>query len=609
MPDKIFDIVSSTIDQDQFNVATQWAKTFLHTPDNDLASNMTQLLMACVAKGDFKTRPYMSTSSELRAPSDQLTIADYLSHASRIIIDYNFLSEVNTQELLSYFPEASETNGVFSRSATHNVNQVKEKVVEGKGVLIGVTGQLPSIIKTPRDFGLNIAMGGTGQDNFYGKKISANGFSGHFYYHRNTEHKLLLAGLEQSAPAASALELFTGGRKYSEDEQQGHDQFGQGHSLTGASDTYTAAGSLYFSNPLYQAKLLLEKGVFPPDKYGAMQVTITDENWPFIKDFFKSLKTTVQEGNQEAVVQQLLERPVTAENTKGECSSYVAIDFGAYLKQVYKVLVDGSELPENEKLTFATMQEELLVLIKKLQIGNVKALPEFETLISKIMAVENIPEAYKIALIRINDLFKLQLMIDPELKNTQVNRQYQFGDMTWGMLGRVNQMVNGAQIQEEGVEDLKEYEFGDITWGLLNRISQRVNDKEEYQFGDVTLGLLTNINQRVTGKQDYQFGDITWGLLGWGQPANQPSTQNQESDPTQSSGYRFGDLTRYMLSGSDKAPVQVPSEKAPQPTTEYKFGDYTRSLIWGSNKSTVIQQPKDESKKDDTDSFEPSSQI
>jgi hypothetical protein len=266
MPDKIFDIVKCTIAEDQHNVATQWAKTFIHNP-NDLATIMTQLVMACVARGEFKTRAYMSSSSELQDPSDQLTIADYLSHASRIIIDYNSLSEENAQELLSFFPEENGNNKVFSRSATHNVNQVKDKVVEGKGMLIGLVGQLHPSIKKPLDFGINIAMGGEGQENFYGKKITDNGFSGHFYYHRNTEHRLLLAGLEQSAPAASVLGLLMGSETYPKEVQQDHDQFGQGHSLTGASDTYTAAGSLYFSNPVYQTKLVLETGVFPPDKY------------------------------------------------------------------------------------------------------------------------------------------------------------------------------------------------------------------------------------------------------------------------------------------------------------------------------------------------------
>ena len=146
MPNIIADINQCPISEDQLRVATQWSKTFVHNP-SDLATAMTQLVMACVAKGDFRIRDYMSESGELDAPSIHLTIADYLSHASRIIIDYHSLSEENALDLLSYFPEPGESNNVFSRSATHNVNQVKEKTVEGKGMMLGVKGQLPNLVK------------------------------------------------------------------------------------------------------------------------------------------------------------------------------------------------------------------------------------------------------------------------------------------------------------------------------------------------------------------------------------------------------------------------------------------------------------------------------
>lgn len=171
MPDKKFEILSCTIDEDQMAVAKQWADTFRHNAKDDSAVNMTQLLLACVACGDFKTRPFLSHSTELQAPSDALTIADYISHASRIILDYQNLTGTNREELLKYFPAPGEKNNVFARSATHNVNRSREGVpVEGKGMLIGIMGQLPGIIKTPQDFGVNIAMGGAGKTNFYGKK-------------------------------------------------------------------------------------------------------------------------------------------------------------------------------------------------------------------------------------------------------------------------------------------------------------------------------------------------------------------------------------------------------------------------------------------------------
>lgn len=171
MSDKKFDILSCTIDQDQVVVAQQWADTFIHNAKDDVAVNMTQLLLACLACGDFMTRSYLSKSSKLQAPSDQLTIADYVSHASRIILDYQELSGTNKKELLNYFPAPESQNTVFSRSATHNVTRSGDgTAVEGKGFLLGIMGQLPGMIKTPLDFGINIAMGGMGKTNFYGKK-------------------------------------------------------------------------------------------------------------------------------------------------------------------------------------------------------------------------------------------------------------------------------------------------------------------------------------------------------------------------------------------------------------------------------------------------------
>lgn len=551
MPGTIADIIKCSIDEDQLRVATQWTNTFIHNPP-DTANNMAQLVMACVGRGDFKIRDLMSPHTELHAPSQHLSIADYLSHASRIIIDYNLLSDEHIQDLLAYFPEPSPSNNVVSRSATHAVSQVNDKAVEGKGFMLGVKGQLPSAIKTPRDFGVNIAMGGAGQNNLNGKKISANGFSGHFYFHRNTEHKLLLAGLEQSAPS-SALSLLLGEKKYPEDEQQGHDQFGQGHSLTGASDTYTAAGSLYFSNPIYQAKLLLEKGVFPPAKYGAMQVTLTDDNWSLIKNFLKKLQATSQAGNTDELLGALLEKPLSAVEQKSVYTSYVTLDFNSYLKQAYKVFIHNSELEKEQKSSVLEIQVSLLSFIKELQFGNLAALPKFEELMKQLIALEHVPEEYKTALGRINELFARQLSTDPQLKNTQISRPYQVGDMTYQALNHINHLING-----DG-EKLNGYEFGDISWGILNRINQ---GKEGYQFGDITYALLSKFHQSINGdKQKYQFGAITSGLLS---KFKSPATKEEpkEASVNQSKEYRFGDITRNLIWGNKQE--KQPQEKQPQ---------------------------------------------
>ncbi|WP_454780412.1 LepB GTPase-activating domain-containing protein [Legionella sp. WA2022007384] len=417
MFEKKFDILSCTIEQDQVAVAQQWVKTFIYNPKNDIAVNMTQLLLSCLASGDFKVRPYLSKSSELQAPSDQLTIADYLSHASRITLDYKGLTLANREELLNYFPP--DGKNVFSRSATHNVRRGKDdKVVEGKGFLLGLMGQLPGLIKTPQDFGINIAMGGEGQDNFYGKKISANGYSGHFYFHRNDSDCLLMLGLEQTAPAASALEFLMGTKKYPDNVQQDHDQFGQGHSLKGASDTYTAAGSLYFSDPIYQSKLMYEKKVFPPDKYGAMQVTITDKNWPEIKKTLDKLRLLADEDHKENLLAFLLTKPESAVAIENSSLSYIALDFDSYLKRIYQVFIIECQLDLESQLILSNLQANLLVTIKNLQQGHIESYETLKHQISEIIQLKNIPLPYQKAIDRIQKLFELQLKIDPKLNQT-----------------------------------------------------------------------------------------------------------------------------------------------------------------------------------------------
>lgn len=582
MPSITFDIAKSSIEEDQVRVATQWTKTFIYNNPPDVATNMAQLVMACVGRGDFKIRDFMSQTSELHAPSQHLSIADYLSHASRIIIDYNSLSDEHSKELLTYFPEASPANNVFSRSATHDVNQVSDKAVEGKGFMLGVKGQLPAAIKTPRDFGVNIAMGGAGQDNFNGKKISANGYSGHFYFHRNIEHKLLLAGLEQSAPP-SVLSLLVGEKQYPEEEQQAHDQFGQGHSLTGASDTYTAAGSLYFSDPMYQAKLLHEKGVFPPAKYGAMQVTLTDENWSLVKEFLAKLRATAESANADELLKILLERPATAEEQEAVYSSYVALDFGNYLKHAYKVFIYSSELEEEKKASLLEMQVKLLSLIKKLQFGSLDALPEFKELMQRLTALDDAPKEYQVALKRISELFARQLNIDPKLENTQMSRPYQVGDLTYQALNSIHHRLNSSGEKDE---HLKDYEFGDISWAILNRIT---HSTEGYQFGDISYAVLSQANQIVNGSnKEYAFGDLTHGVL----------SQVNQAVNGDGKEYQFGAITAGLLSKLSVT-SNTEAEKV-TPTNQpsgYRFGDFTRNLLWGTP-SAVVENPK-ESKDDE----------
>ncbi|KTD55688.1 hypothetical protein Lsan_3240 [Legionella santicrucis] len=409
-------IIKNSIKEDQLAVAQQWLKTFKHNASDDTGANISKLLLACVAQGDFKTRSSLVKNKELTNPSDALTSIDYLSHASRVIVDYKNLSTENLKEFLAFFPEAWK-QGVVSRSATHGVIRKGEKVTELKGFMLGVMGQIPTLIKTPYDFGVNIAMGGAGEKNLIGKNISKNGFSGHMYFHHYAPDQLMMLGLEQSAPSSSILEAIWGHSKEDESIQSDTDQFGQGHSLIGASDTFTAAGSLYFSDPVYQAKLLTETGNVTPDKYGAMQVTLNDDNWLKIKEYLGALKSNFDNGD-EFVLEQIMTPPSTAVAKDLEIESYIALDFKTYLKNI-RLLLDEVDPYVLNILVESQMklQSKLLLNIETLRKGyTVEAYQQFLETLKQISDVANTPKAYIEAISRIGDLFELQRKIDPKLK-------------------------------------------------------------------------------------------------------------------------------------------------------------------------------------------------
>ncbi|KTC93912.1 hypothetical protein [Legionella cincinnatiensis] len=411
-------IIKNSIKEDQLAVAQQWLKTFKHNASDDPATNISKLLLACVAQGEFKTRSSLVKTKELTNPSDVLTSIDYLSHASRVIVDYKNLSTENLKEFLAFFPEAG-SKGIVSRSATHGVIRKGEKITELKGFMLGVMGQIPTLIKTPYDFGVNIAMGGENEKNLIGKNINKNGFSGHMYFHHYTPDQLMMLGLEQSAPSSSILEALWGHPKEDESIQSDTDQFGQGHSLTGASDTFTAAGSLYFSDPVYQAKLLTETGNVTPDKYGAMQVSLNDDNWPKIKEYLETLTSNFDKGD-EFVLEQIMTPPSTAVKKDLEIESYIALDFKTYLKNIRPLLeeVDPSVfdiLVESQM----KLQSKLLLNIETLSQGyTVDGYQQFLKTLQQISEVANTPKAYIEAISRVRDLFELQRKIDPKLKQT-----------------------------------------------------------------------------------------------------------------------------------------------------------------------------------------------
>lgn len=445
-------ILSRSIHEDQEAVITQWMKTFIHNKD-DAAIKLGKLLFASVYQGDFKTRSSLAGQTEHSNPNNHLTCIDYLSHGSRIILDYEQLSPENQIEFLQYFPDPSEENEIYPRTSSHAIVRINRVIIEKKGFYLGVQGFVLSFVAKRYDFGVNIAMGGAEQTNFVGKKILANGCSGHMYFHRYDDECLVMCGLEQNAPPQSAYETFqsllqtvTMNHSESIDLQTGTDQFGQWHSLTGASDTYTAAGSLYFSDPVYQAKLLLEKGCFAPDKYGAMIVILTNENWAMIKESIRSLEKIISDGEEAALSDMLHTFPKNASAEEQPIPSYIAFMFDAYLTRVYEELITPSELLPHEKESIHQLQQQLLDSITQIKQDKHDLYLHFLAISQEILERIDAPIPYKESIQRIKDLFKLQFKKNPEPFMIHLKEQ---SDQ---IQNRINQLYREVSVVREQIE-------------------------------------------------------------------------------------------------------------------------------------------------------------
>ncbi|HHF7344470.1 TPA: hypothetical protein ACPSKB_000875 [Legionella feeleii] len=404
------EILSSSRQKDKERVARKWANTFFF--NSDAATAAARLLMSCVAQGELLVRDFSTTV--LQRPHASFSIADYLSHGSRILIDYHELSPGQRDELLALIPDTLNPDCV-ARSATHDASRNDDGlIIEGKGFLLGMKGQLPSVLKSYCDFGINIAMGGNGQTNEVGKTIRSNGYSGHFYIHRNDAQQLLMMGLEQTAPVASFWELFHKKKQDAEQEQWGTDQYGQGHSLTGASDTYTAAGSLYFSDPVLQVKCLVEDNCFPPDKYGAMHVKLTNENWLEIKKMLEEMNNA----DQDCLFNILMESPVSATKVPRKYTNYLTVDFRRYFQSFSDLFLDSVQ-----KNLVKDLQNKLLKLIRDFQEG-IANYQELESCIQTLLELP-LPEPYKKAISDFKELLAKQL---DENKGLEKNCQQFFLD-------------------------------------------------------------------------------------------------------------------------------------------------------------------------------------
>ena len=384
-------IINRTINPDQNAIIARWSDTFTHVgsseaPEkkrNSRAIQIIQVAMAAVAQGEFEISISGNTGDGFIKPSHALCVADYLSHASRVMIDYKDLSKHNMSEFLKNFPR----DELSPRPSTHSTTRsAKDGILtEEKSKKHGVKGALLNVIDTVgtatkigpvaasigiqgpalTDFGIDIQMGGVDQPNLSGG-IRERGYDGHVLIHLNTETNSVMIGLEQTRPYNNndLTNLMSGffnskssppNLKHEDDNTRG---LSGSHSLLGNSDEYTAAGSLYFSNLIYKIKLLEDKGELTPTKYNGMRVHLNDENYPSFAQYLKELLSASTDRDDARIIQLLRRLPRTAiavtDHSMSIENKYLFlvknisdVDLTAYFKQLKDVY--GTDIIDNDQ--------------------------------------------------------------------------------------------------------------------------------------------------------------------------------------------------------------------------------------------------------------------
>ncbi len=338
------EIVERDLRQDRDAVVSRWLDTVVFT-DEERGSDATFvreliLMTFCLIKyADFEVSSTGNDKEicEFTKPSPELCVADYLSHASRIILDPRNLDPKYARALRAIYGRRDDGyyEGLDSRASTHAlVTDVNGQLVEIKSRehgaweaaknVVKAVGSLGNIAEYAKqfgvqgpdttDYGIDVLMGGKGRPNLSGG-YSELGKDGHFLIHHSEG---ILVGLEQSRPAGTYSDLQGKVSAFAEgtvgvlrsafsfasldsaettsssdttesspsshrsrqtpspdpDDDPTHGLSGA-HSMTGAADEYTAAGSLYFSNLLYKLKLLEETGELAPKKYNGMRIVLS----------------------------------------------------------------------------------------------------------------------------------------------------------------------------------------------------------------------------------------------------------------------------------------------------------------------------------------------
>lgn len=192
-------------------------------------SDVLKKLMLLVGSCDLKIE---AGEEKIDASNNHLPISTYISHGSRVLVQLP--PSDKPDDIFNWLTKDSKIYNLYA--ATHGVKitedtqkfykEIKTSIL--KELFFNVIPKFLGFKKHTKHWGIDLAIGGYGENNYKGDKIEANGSNGHLYiyYEPSTPKKpgAMLIGIEPSSPKDPNHSKFgkadilsvTGGGKWSD---------------------------------------------------------------------------------------------------------------------------------------------------------------------------------------------------------------------------------------------------------------------------------------------------------------------------------------------------------------------------------------------------------
>lgn len=232
----------------------------------------------------------------------------------------------------------------------------------------------PIQAKLPEHYGIDLALGGAGNQHFASKKIiQNNGEHGHLYinfYRGEAQHSGLLLGIEQSSPGKP-------------------DQYGGQHDLRVSDKSYSASGGDFFGKkpilPEIYQKDYQGLSVLPfADYYDSLWNDITEDTFVLIKTNFEKCKALMSLLSKEKIL--LFIKHILSSSGGANQQDFDQL-FDCYFEEIPQV-----KIKKNQQASiieqFQIRHEQLQALYYEKQQAEVKVLPQLISLEQQVHSAE-----------------------------------------------------------------------------------------------------------------------------------------------------------------------------------------------------------------------------